>query len=226
MDRFTSIIRWEGLGSSMAEWSLLKILLTVVGAVVFSLLAVGLYLALKLWPMGGDVPQQKTPAWWLKDLNQYEYKLLLRRETEAGGALLVKRTDLETIYRYDPQTRLIGPVTDSQWQNSAGPITNCFDYSTRNRDPDGPSITINEPEHKLLIGKRGAWRELRTAGGYPLADRESPSGRWVAVLSGTGPAIPPILPFLGGDWILGQRYHEIMSIADAAPVGKAIKFPA
>ena len=209
----------------MAEWSFLKILLTAVGVVVLLLLAACLYIALKLWPMGGDVPQQKTPAWAFKGNNEYKRELMLRRETETGGALLIKRTDLEIVYRYDPQTRRIGPVSDSQWQNSTGPITNCFDYFTRNRVSDGPILTINEPAHKLLIGKPGAWRELPTAGGYPLALRESPSGRWVAVLSGTGPAIPPLLPLLGGHWILGQRYHEIMSIADASPVGKAIKFP-
>ena len=209
----------------MAEWSFLKILLTAVGVVVLLLLAACLYIALKLWPMGGDVPQQKTPAWAFKGNNEYKRELMLRRETETGGALLIKRTDLEIVYRYDPQTHRISPVSDSQWQHSTGPITNCFDYFNRNRVSDGPILTINEPAHKLLIGKPGAWRELPTAGGYPLALRESPSGRWVAVLSGTGPAIPPLLPLLGGHWILGQRYHEIMSIADASPVGKAIKFP-
>ena len=209
----------------MAEWSFLKILLTAVGVVVLLLLAACLYIALKLWPMGGDVPQQKTPAWAFKGNNEYKRELMLRRETETGGALLIKRTDLEIVYRYDPQRRRIAPVSDSQWQHSTGPITNCFDYFNRNRVSDGPILTINEPAHKLLIGKPGAWRELPTAGGYPLALRESPSGRWGAVLSGTGPAIPPLLPLLGGHWILGQRYHEIMSIADASPVGKAIKFP-
>ena len=209
----------------MAEWSLLKVLLTVLGVVVVTLFAAGLYLALKLWPLGGDVPQQKTPAWEFKDRNEYKHELMLRRETEAGGALLIKRTDLETVYRYDPETRRISAVSDSQWQESTGTITNCFNYFTRKPVSNGPSITVNEPEHKLLIGKPGAWRELPTAGGYPLDHKESPSGRWVAVLSATGPAIPSPLPIIGADLILGQRYHEIMLIADGTPVGRAIKFP-
>lgn len=62
----------------MAEWSLSKILLTAVTVVVLSLLAAGLYIALKLWPMGGDVPRQKTPAWGFKDLNEYKHELMLR----------------------------------------------------------------------------------------------------------------------------------------------------
>jgi len=209
----------------MPELSLVKVLLSAVGVVVLSLLAAGLYILLKLRPIGGDVPKQKTPAWGFKDLNDYKHEFMLRRETEAGGALLIKRPDFETVYRYDPQTRRIGPVSDSEWLNSTGPITNSFDYFTRKPVSDAPSITTNEPEHKLLIGKPGAWRELPTAGGYPLAHKESPSGRWVAVLSGRGPAIPPLLPLIGGYWILGQRYHEIMSTSDGTPVGKAIKFP-
>lgn len=59
----------------------------------------------------------------------------------------------------------------------------------------------------------------------PLLIRSRQAAGWVAVLSGTGPAIPSLLPIMGGHRILGQRYHEIMSIADATPVGKAIKFP-
>jgi|GEM_PF-2614621 len=123
-----------------------------------------LYIALKLWPMVGVLPQQKTSAWEFKILNEYKHEMMLRHETEAGGALLIKRTDLETVYRYDPQTRRIGPVSDSQWQNSSGPITNCFDCFTLKPVFDGPSITTNEPERKLLIGNLGACREVPTAG--------------------------------------------------------------
>ena len=210
----------------MAKWSLLKILLTAAAVIIITLIAAGLYLALKLWPVGGDVPLQKTPAWEFQYLNEFKHQLMLRRETDAGGALLIKRTDLETVYRYDPQTRRIGPVSDAQWQSSTGPITNCSDYSTRKPVSEGPMITIDVREHKLLIGKPDAWRKVPTAGGYPLAFKESPSGRWVAVLSATGPAIRPLLPGVGaGDWILGQRYHEIISIADATPGESAIKFP-
>ncbi len=137
--------------------------------------------------------------------------------------MLIKRSDLETVYRYDPQKRSLGAVGDAEWQKAGGPIANCFDYLTPKPARD-VIVTHNEPKHQLLIGKPGALREVPCAGGYPLQDVVSPSGRWVAVLSGTGPAIPPLMPGSGG-FILGQRYHEVLSLPDAHQVSKPIRFP-
>lgn len=201
----------------------MKVLLAGGLVVVGSFLSLGIYLVLKIWPIGADVPMLKTPAWEFKDLNAYREELMLRRETKEGGALLIKRTDLESVYRFDPQKRSLNSVGDAEWQKAGGPIAKCFDYMTPKPASD-VIVTHNEPKHQLLIGKPGALREVPTAGGYPLQDVISPSGRWVAVLSGTGPAVPSLLPF-SGDFIFGQRYHEVMSLPDAHQVGKPIRFP-
>ncbi|HKU78194.1 MAG TPA: hypothetical protein VJR02_30065 [Pyrinomonadaceae bacterium] len=205
------------------EFTLLKVLLAAVLVVVVSVLSLGIYLALKFWPRGADVPMLKTPAWALKDFDEYHWEFMLRRETTAGGALLIKRTDLETVYRYDPQERSLNAVGDTEWQKAGGPIAKCFDYRTRKPARD-VMVTQNDRDHQLLIGKPNALREVPTAGGYPLQNEVSPSGRWVAVLSGTGPAIPSLSPF-SGEFILGQRYHEILSLPDTQQVSKPIRFP-
>jgi hypothetical protein len=207
----------------LGELTLLKVLLAAVVVVVVSVLSLGIYLALKLWPIGGDVPMLKTPAWGLKNLNEYDKELMLRRETKDGGSLLIKLSDLETVYRYDPEKRSLNAVGDADWQKAAGPITKCFDVRTPKPSRD-VVVTRNEPKHQLLIGKPGALREVPTAGGYPVEDEISPSGRWVSVLSGTGPAIAPLMPF-SGHLILGQRYHEVLSLPDTHRVSKPIRFP-
>lgn len=70
----------------------MAILLGIFGFILVCVIALGLYVFVKLHPMGADVPLLKTPAWEHKELNTYEAQLLLRRETTAGGALLLKRT--------------------------------------------------------------------------------------------------------------------------------------
>lgn len=162
-------------------------------------------------------------VWRDDDLDEYNKELMLRRETNEGGALLIKRTDLETVYRYDPQERSLSAVGDAEWQKAGGPIAKCFDYGPRKPARD-VMVTQNDRDHQLLIGKPNALREVSTAGGYPLQNEVSPSGRWVAVLSGTGPAIPSLSPF-SGEFILGQRYHEILSLPDTHQVSKPIRFP-
>ena len=207
----------------LGELTALKVLLAAVSVVVVSLIALAIYLGLKVWPIGGEVPILKTPTWEIKNPNEYRDELMLRRETKAGGALLIKRGARETVYRYDPQEQSLNAVSDAEWQNADGPVAKCFDFSTP-KAPRDVTVTRNEPKHQLLIGKWGALREVPTAGGFPLAHEVSPSGKWVAVLSGTGPAIPALLPF-GGQFVLGQRYHEILSLPDARHVSKPIRFP-
>jgi len=104
----------------LGELTLLKVLLAAVVVVVVSVLSLGIYLALKLWPIGADVPMLKTPAWGLKNLNEYDKELMLRRETKDGGSLLIKLSDPETVYRYDPEKRSLNAVGDADWQKAAG----------------------------------------------------------------------------------------------------------
>ena len=190
------------------------IIAAIAAVVVVSLLSAGVYLWLKLWPEYGDVPRLRTPEWEFRGSDGYSTPLLLlRRETETGGALLLKRTGLEAVYRYDPQSRSIRAVTDAEWQNAGGPIARCLDQ--------GHVLRRDDREHKLFAGNR----EIPTAGGVAIDDRRSPSGKWVAVHSAAGPVTKSIIPD-GSYVIFGQRYHEILSLPDLVRVGKPVRIPA
>ncbi len=70
----------------LGDLTLLNVLLAALLVVVVFVLSLGVYLALKVWPIGADVPMLKTPAWGFKGLNEYRKELMLRRETkEAAG---------------------------------------------------------------------------------------------------------------------------------------------
>jgi hypothetical protein len=187
----------------------------IAAVVVVSLLSGCVYLWLKIYPDRGDVPRLTTPAWEFSDLKEGE-QLMLRRETEAGGALLLKRTDLETVYRYDPQSRRVKAVSAGEWKTAGGAIARCStqEWATAS------VLRRDDKNHRLFAGER----EVPTAGGFPLVELNSPSGKWVAVYSGAGPAVSSIIP-LSPDLILGQRYHEIMSLPDVVRVGKPVRIP-
>lgn len=187
-------------------------------AVLLVLLSYGTFMAFKLWPFGADLPLLKTPEWEHKHIGElYTGRLQLRRETEAGGPLLLKRVDLEPVYRYDPQTRTLSAVTDKEWLNAGGPIARCLDQLAK---PGGVRIRVDHGTHKLLVAER----EVSTAASIALSSLTSPSGNWVAVLSATGPIIPPIT-LLNGDRILGRRYHEVKSLPDVVSARSSIQIP-
>ena len=196
----------------------LRLLRLGVIAVLVLLLSLGAFMALKFWPIGADVPLLKTPEWEDKHIGELNSgRLLLRRETEAGGALLLKRVDLETVYRYDTSARTLDGVTDKEWLNARGLITRCSDQHAK---PDRVRIRIDRDHHKLLVGER----EVPTAGSVPLSSLSSPSGSWLAVLSATGPTVPPFT-LLNGERVLGQRYHQVVSLPDAVSTGNATRIP-
>jgi len=198
------------------RWALIAGTIAVV--FVVSMIWLGVYTWFKIWPTRGDVPLFKTPEWEFKELNEFKGdQLMIRRETNAGGALLLKRTDLETVYKYDPVQRSVTAVAETVWDKAGGAIAKCRDQQLA----DIPSVLLrNDHDHKLFAGKR----EVRTAGGIPLAELASPSGKWAAVHSAAGPAVQSILPFTG-DLIYGQRYHEILSLPEAVRVGKPVRVP-
>jgi len=172
----------------------------------------------KVWPFGADVPLLRTPEWKDKHIGElYSGRLQLRRETEAGGALLLKRVDLERVYRYDPQIRTLSAVTDTEWLNATGPVAHCMDQLAK---PGRVRIRVDHGTHKLFIAER----EVPTAAKHALGALSSPSGNWVAVLSATGPIITP-LTLLNGDRVLGRRYHEVKSLPDKISVDKSIQIP-
>ena len=180
-------------------------------AAVVVLLTIGVFMVLKLWPRRGDVPLLSTPDWKGKNIHEPNSgRLLLRRETLAGGALLLKRVDLETVYRYDPQARSLSSVTDKEWLSAGGPIGAC---SGAGSTPPMAPVRFDGPNYKLLI----AGREASTAGKLALDYLISPTGKWVAVLSAPGPVLPQF--FWEGDHVLGQRYHQVLSVPDAVSAG-------
>lgn len=199
----------------MSALRFVKPALAVVLLILISFVA---FMAFRIWPFGADVPLLQTPEWKDKHIGElYSGRLHLRRETEAGGALLLKRVDLAPVYRYDPQTRTLTAVTDKQWLNANGPIANCMDQLAK---PDRVRIRVDHGTHKLLVTER----EVSTAASIALSSLSSPTGNWVAVLSATGPIIPPFMLFSGAR-VLGWRYHEVKSVPDAVSVGKSIQIP-
>ena len=193
-------------------------LVTVAAFFAVFLLSLGVYVW--WWKTSltrGDVPLLKVPAWEFRALDESNGQLMLRRDTEAGGALLLKRNGLETVYRYDAQTRSVSAVTDAAWQKATGQISKCVDQlyvSPRS------VLNRNDRDHKLFAGDR----EVQTAGAIVRNNLTSPSGKWAAVVSAAGPAVQSILPF-SGDLIYGQRYHEILSLPEAVRVGRPVRIP-
>lgn len=187
-------------------------------AVVVLLLSLGAIMTFRLWPVGADVPLFKTPDWEGKHIGELNSgHLLVRRETEAGGALLLKRIDLETVYRYDPNTRAFSAVTEHEWLNSRGAIAACVDQRAT---PERVRIRIDRRNHKMFAGER----EVSTAAKIPLSSLTSPTGKWVAVLSATGPVVPALM-FFSGDRVLGARHHEIISLSNMVSTGGSTQIP-
>lgn len=198
--------------------SALRFVKPALAAVSLSLISFVAFMAFRIWPFGADVPLLQTPEWKDKHIGElYSGRLQLRRETQAGGALLLKRVDLEPVYRYDPPRKTLNAVTDKEWLNASGPIANCMDQLAK---PGRVRIRVDHGTHKLLVAER----EVSTAASLALSSLSSPSGNWVAVLSATGPTIPAFA-LLSGDRVLGRRYHEVKSVPDAVPAGKSIQIP-
>ena len=199
----------------MSAWRFIKPGLAAVSLVLLSFVT---FMGFKLWPFGADVPLLQTPEWKDKRIGElYTGRLQLRRETETGGPLLLRRVDLEPVYRYDPQTRTLNAATDKEWLNASGPIANCMDQLAK---PGRVRIRVDHGTHKLLVAER----EVSTAASIALSSLSSPGGNWVAVLSATGPIVPP-LTLLSGDRVLGRRYHEVKSVPDAVSAGNSIQIP-
>ena len=187
-------------------------------AILLVLVSLAAFAAYKLWPFGAEVPLLQTPEWKDKRIGElYSGRLQLRRESEGGGALFLKRVDLEPVYRYDPQTRSLSAVTEKEWLNASGPIATCMDQLAK---PDPVRIRVDHGAHKLLIAER----EVPTAARLAVSSLSSPSGHWLAVLSATGPIIPAFT-LLGGERVLGRRYHEIKSLPGGASSNNSIQIP-
>lgn len=181
-----------------------------------------------------DVPLFKTAAWATYDEEEIkrelerqpgkEYQpaprpegtLMLRRESDGGGALLLKHTARDSIYLYDPRARSLTPAPADAWQHARGRVAECG----KQLPPAAAVLTVEQGADRLLAGGR----EIATAGRVPIKVLASPSGRWAAGLSAEGPRVGSDGPVFGSR-VKGQRYHQVLSVPDAAPAGAAVKLP-
>ena len=158
-----------------------------------------------------DAQLFQTSAW------QTLGKLMLRSDINGTQSLLLKHSEREVIYRYDPGIQSLSQVTEGVWQGATGPITDC-----QSQFPPSPLELDIEKSGQLHV----AGRKIATAGSTVLSLLASPTSKKVAVLSAEGPKKEPIFPFLGGGGASGQRYHQIIHLPDATLLGDPVRLPA
>jgi hypothetical protein len=163
-----------------------------------------------------DVPLLKTSA-WQGGMPEYGEQIMLRREIKDRGALLLKHSKRDMVYRYDPTTTSLTAVSEQTWNAASSPIAECG----KQFSPPANVLNIDKASNSLMAGTR----RISTAGRTVLKITESPSKRWVAVLSASGPLKPSLVPFSGGSAASGEHYHQVISLPDAVPVGTAVQLP-
>lgn len=146
---------------------------------------------------------------------EYGDRFELRRESDGAGALLMKHSRREVVYSYDAERNTVTAVTDEEWQRARGTVAQCGRQFLK---MEGMLVTH---EQKLLAGGR----EIQAAGQTVLNAIESPSGRYVAVLSATGRAGTSVVPFSSGGVAAGQHYHQLLSLPDLTWTGKPARVP-
>ncbi len=72
-------------------------------------------------------------------------------------------------------------------------------------------------------GRRDA-QHVETAGEQPVRLAHSPSGRFVAVISGDG-VRRPLMPFMGGPTVSGPFYHQVFEESTGIEVGAGTPLP-
>jgi hypothetical protein len=163
-----------------------------------------------------DVPLFSLPAW--KDLGlKYGDQLMLRLESRAGGALLLKHSRSEIIYKYDRDAKNLTQVNIVRWTSAGTAIAECGKESY----PGSTAMRIDTLSHQFFAGNRA----VPTAGRTVLKFSPAPSGKWVAVLSASGDPATSLLPFTGGSGASGEYYHQVMSLPEAKSFNPAMRLP-
>jgi hypothetical protein len=151
------------------------------------------------------LPLLPTPAWGRPGA------LELRRD--AGDGLLLRRRE-GAVYRYDPRTRTLTLADDAAWQASDRPVADC------ERQVPAAALRIDAASGKVATADG---RALATGGTSATVMRQSPGGRYVAVVSAAGRG-GSVVPFLGR----GQRgpwYHDLFRLPNVERLGGSLRLP-
>lgn len=162
------------------------------------------------------VPLLETSAWRGTE-QAYGEGLLLRQDSKQGDVLLIKHSQHDTVYKYDPRGRSLSVAAREEWRQADGLIANCVEQNY----PPLDLLRIDETTNTLLAGSRS----VATKGATALKLTAAPSGKWAAVLSATGRKADSILPFIGGSGATGHYYHQVLSLPDAVPFKQAVQVP-
>jgi len=190
--------------------------------IIKPIIAKGITAALGLLMLGGtplcstrigshrNVALFPLPEWQNLGL-QYGDELMLRAST--NGALLLKHTRSEIVYRFEPRQSLTA-VGSTEWNRLKSSIAVCAWQSP-------PMSVLRIDSYKLFASDR----PITTAGRTVLKLASAPSGKRVAVLSASGSAATSILPFVGASGASGRYYHQVMSLPEVEPVGQPVEVP-
>lgn len=164
----------------------------------------------------GDVPLFQTADWI--DSRHYDMNVALRRESQAGGALLLKlESKPELIKRYDPSTKTLSSAASESWEAATGDVARCekqfAPFGRLDFDPDS---------NRLVDADKTA---VPTKGRHVMRLVESPSGTRVAVLSADGYRPNGIFPIGGGAGTSGQHWHQVYSLSERRMETDAARIP-
>jgi hypothetical protein len=159
----------------------------------------------------GDLPLFKTRMW------QRRGSLTLRREADGGGSLLLRHSERDAVYKYDPAGRSLALADEKEWRDAKGEVAEC----DKQFHPSPFVLEIDPKTHRLSAGGR----EVRTAGHAVLDMRISPSRKRVAVVSAEGRGSGSVFPTLGGGGGTGRHYHQVFSLPDVKTGGEPVRLP-
>lgn len=177
----------------------------IMGALVFA-----------LFSSSAEIPLLQTPEWQGRE-PEYGEQIMLRREAPSAGALLLKHSKRDALYRYESRSPALVPIAEREWQRATGQVAECGKQFA----PAPQVLDIDKASNKL-VSPEGP---LPTAGRTPLRLTKSPSGKQVAVLSAAGNLGSSVVPFSGGSGASGQHYLQIMSLPKVVALGQPSHIP-